>query len=193
MRGATPPPPIRWCIQKFPDWAVNEIITISIRWEETQRVMAAKVTRLTHKIAIQLHLVTESFTIYSSRSRRPVRKLLDTPSYAIMARCSVKAEGHLYLLHTGLSDLFIFRINSVTTNPFHVLLDLLWRWLVHRKVPTYTGRQNQEARTDFKYQAGFKHMIKIFRRFNTERNYDRAATKVTFSLCLTKHHAMKTY
>jgi hypothetical protein len=48
----------------------------------TQRFMAAKLTRLTHKIAIQLHLVAESCTICSSCSRRPVRKLLDTPSYA---------------------------------------------------------------------------------------------------------------
>jgi hypothetical protein len=44
--------------------------------------MAAKLTRLTHKIAIQLHLVAESCTICTTRSRRPVRKLLDTPSYA---------------------------------------------------------------------------------------------------------------
>jgi hypothetical protein len=36
--------------------------------------MAAKVTRLAHKIAIQLHLVAESCTICSSRSRRSVRK-----------------------------------------------------------------------------------------------------------------------
>jgi len=43
--------------------------------------MAAKLTRLTHKIAIQLHLVSESCTICSSRSRRPVRKLLAKPSY----------------------------------------------------------------------------------------------------------------
>jgi hypothetical protein len=50
-------------------------------WEATQRVMAAKLTRLPHKIAIQLHLMAESYTISSSRSRRPVRKLLDTPSY----------------------------------------------------------------------------------------------------------------
>jgi hypothetical protein len=35
--------------------------------------MVAKLTRLTHKIAIQLHLVAESCTICSSRSRRPVR------------------------------------------------------------------------------------------------------------------------
>jgi len=37
--------------------------------------MVAKFTRLAHKIAIQLHLVAESCTICSSRSRRPVRKL----------------------------------------------------------------------------------------------------------------------
>jgi hypothetical protein len=40
--------------------------------------MAANLTALAYKIAKQLHLVTESYTIYSSRSRRPVRKLLDT-------------------------------------------------------------------------------------------------------------------
>jgi hypothetical protein len=51
------------------------------RREETQRVMAAKLTRLTHKIAIQLHLVAQSCTICSSHSRQPVRKHLDTPSY----------------------------------------------------------------------------------------------------------------
>jgi hypothetical protein len=38
--------------------------------------MEAKFTRLTHKIAIQLHLVAESCTICSSRSRWPVWKLL---------------------------------------------------------------------------------------------------------------------
>jgi len=43
--------------------------------------MAAKLTRLTHKITIQLHLMAESYTICSSRSRRPFWKLLDTPSY----------------------------------------------------------------------------------------------------------------
>jgi len=45
--------------------------------------MVAKLIRLTHKIAIQLYLGAESCTIIcSSRSRLPVRKLLDTPSYA---------------------------------------------------------------------------------------------------------------
>jgi hypothetical protein len=43
--------------------------------------MAPKFTILTHKIAIQLRLVAEGFTICISRSRQPVRKLLDTPSY----------------------------------------------------------------------------------------------------------------
>jgi hypothetical protein len=43
--------------------------------------MAAKITRLTHKIATRLHLVAESSTIYSSCSRRPVWKLLHTPWY----------------------------------------------------------------------------------------------------------------
>jgi hypothetical protein len=42
--------------------------------------MAAKLTRLTHKIVVQLYLLAESCIICSSSSRRPVRKLLDTPS-----------------------------------------------------------------------------------------------------------------
>jgi len=53
-------------------------------------VMAARLNRLTHKIAIQLHLVTESCTIFSSCSRRPVRKLLDTPLYCdLSGHCTV--------------------------------------------------------------------------------------------------------
>jgi len=43
--------------------------------------MAAKLTRMTHKIAIQLKLLAQSCTICSSCSRRPVRRLLDTHSY----------------------------------------------------------------------------------------------------------------
>jgi len=43
--------------------------------------MAAQLTRLTEKIAIKLHLMGETCTICSSRYRRPVRKLLYTPSY----------------------------------------------------------------------------------------------------------------
>jgi len=43
--------------------------------------MASKLTRLTRKIVIQLHLVAESCIISINRSRRPVRKLLDTTSH----------------------------------------------------------------------------------------------------------------
>jgi hypothetical protein len=42
------------------------------RGEATQRVMAAKLTRLTQRIAKQLHLVAESSTICGSRSRRRI-------------------------------------------------------------------------------------------------------------------------
>jgi hypothetical protein len=48
--------------------------------------MAAKLTRLTHKLTIQLHLAAESCTICSSRTRRPVRKLLDITSHMCKAR-----------------------------------------------------------------------------------------------------------
>jgi hypothetical protein len=54
--------------------------------------MAAKLTRLTHKVMIQLRLVAESCTIFNSRCRRPVRKLLVTLIY-------VTWPTHLTLLH----------------------------------------------------------------------------------------------
>jgi hypothetical protein len=56
--------------------------------------MAAKLTRLTHITAIQMHLVAESCTICSPRSRWPVCKLLDTPLYVCVASPdSVKIHG----------------------------------------------------------------------------------------------------
>jgi hypothetical protein len=74
---------VRGCIQKFPVWVIMKytLTTINTRWEATQRVMVAKLPRLTHTIAIQLHLMAESSTICSSRSRRPVQNLLGTPSH----------------------------------------------------------------------------------------------------------------
>jgi hypothetical protein len=74
---------IRGSIQTLPNWAITKymLTTTNTCWEAIQKVTAAKLTRLTHKIAIQLHLVAESCTICSSHSKRPVRKLLDTPSY----------------------------------------------------------------------------------------------------------------
>jgi hypothetical protein len=41
------------------------LTTINTRWEATQRVTAVKLTRLTHKIGIQMHLVAKSCTICS--------------------------------------------------------------------------------------------------------------------------------
>jgi hypothetical protein len=73
---------VRGCIQKFPDWIDNEITTTTnTRWKATRRVTAAKLTRLTHKIAINLHIVTKSCIICISLSRRSVRKLLDSLAY----------------------------------------------------------------------------------------------------------------
>jgi hypothetical protein len=78
---------VRGYIQKFRTESITKYTLTfgTARWEATQRVMAEKLTRLTHKIAIQLHLVAESCTIRRSRSRRPVRKLLVTPSYVPLA------------------------------------------------------------------------------------------------------------
>jgi hypothetical protein len=75
---------VRGCIQKFPDWVIRKymLTIVNTRWEATQRVMEAKLTRLNHKIAIKVLLVGKICTICSSRTWWPVRKLLDTPSYA---------------------------------------------------------------------------------------------------------------
>jgi hypothetical protein len=74
---------IRGCIQKLLDWVDNEITILNTGWEGIQRAMEAKLTRLTHNIVIQQQLMAERCTICSSRSRRPVRKLLDTSSYRL--------------------------------------------------------------------------------------------------------------
>jgi hypothetical protein len=66
-------------------------------------VMEAKLTRLTHKIAIQLYLVADSFTIYSYRSRQPVRKRLDTHSYDCLiikqGNCDKMEDTEIYFLY----------------------------------------------------------------------------------------------
>jgi hypothetical protein len=60
--------------------------------------MAAKLTTLTHKIAIQLCLVAESCTICSSRSRRPVRKLFGYILVFVLVICgSVSLQRSLTL------------------------------------------------------------------------------------------------
>jgi hypothetical protein len=95
------------------------LATINIRWEATQRVMAAKLTRLTHKIAIQLHLLAERRTIFSSRSRWLVRKLLDTPSYsASMPNPSVRKEFVMEMCWGSI---------SLKNQILHVFVQL-WHW-----------------------------------------------------------------
>jgi hypothetical protein len=75
-------------------------------------VMAAKLTRLTHKTAIQLNLVAEGRTICSSRCRWPVRKLLDTPSY--------KGQGTLHLGVCGPEGtVYLVFCSYLTVLPFH--------------------------------------------------------------------------
>jgi hypothetical protein len=74
----------RGCIQKFQDNVDKEINNNNNNKHSLRsntNCYSDKLTRLTHKIAIELHLVAESCTICSSRSRRPVRKLFVTPSY----------------------------------------------------------------------------------------------------------------
>jgi hypothetical protein len=80
--GKEPLVPIGQEAKWAPDLLTKYTLTFSItRCCPLQRVMTSKLTRLTHKIAIQPYLVAKSCTICSSRSRLPVRKLLDTPSY----------------------------------------------------------------------------------------------------------------
>jgi len=81
--------------------------------------MAAKLTRLTYKIAIQLHLVAESCNISISRSRQPARKLLDTPSYGSVSNNKSEVyiqsrlnSGNAY--YHSFENLLSFRLLSKT-------------------------------------------------------------------------------
>jgi hypothetical protein len=98
--------------------------------------MASKLTALTHKIAIQPHLVAESCTICSSGSRRPVRKLLSSTTEFHMNNCSfslvttkiLDAKYHLsryscyFTFYKGkcLKVYFKFSGRSVTRQNFRV-------------------------------------------------------------------------
>jgi hypothetical protein len=106
--------------------------------------MAAELTRLTHKIAIQLHLVPEICNICSSRSRRPVRKLLDTPSYmnafciwywGVRTKCSF---GLCHILHeNGHSSLRC--VNVITKSVRYVNIKTYGTWRNARQVLLLTG------------------------------------------------------
>jgi hypothetical protein len=64
--------------------------------------MAAKLSILTHKIVIQLHLLAESCAICSSRSRRPVRKLLPTTSHITTTKKIVFRFTYLWINVIGM-------------------------------------------------------------------------------------------
>jgi hypothetical protein len=94
------------------------LTNMNTRWDVTQRVMAAKLIRRTHKIAIYLHLVAESCTIFSSRSRSPVRKRLDTLSYygvinELKSKKMLKSSGSRILV-TEKNDYHICELNVRT-------------------------------------------------------------------------------
>jgi len=108
---------LRWCIQNFPDWVDKKYMlkTTNTHWDATQRIMAAKLTTLAHKIAIQLHLVAESCIICCSRSRRPVRKLLDTPSYRVYSPSTVTEQFSLEALQSAVNSSNATRFPSTST------------------------------------------------------------------------------
>jgi len=83
------------------------------RWEAIKRVMAAKLTRLTLIIAIQPHLVADSCSVCSFRSRRPVGKLLDTLSYIIL-NFSWKSSNHTTFQREIPSTVYFTQIYCVT-------------------------------------------------------------------------------
>jgi hypothetical protein len=88
--------------------------------------MTAKLTRLTHKIAIKLHVVTESCTICITCSRRPVRELLDTPSY-IQITCSASCCHTIFLRSISSSSLVLsifFSTFSFSIYPCYMQFDI---------------------------------------------------------------------
>jgi hypothetical protein len=102
--------------------------------------MAAKLTGLTHKIAIKPHLMAESCTICSSRSRRPVRKLLDTPSYVCLCVC-VCVCVNIYFFFTKLSWIDFSLYNDFLSAAFFIQRPMvLWLWMVRWKGCGATGR-----------------------------------------------------
>jgi hypothetical protein len=81
-------------------------LTINTRWEATKIIMAVKLTRLTHKMTIQLQLVAENCTICSSRARWPVRKLLDIPSYVfVTSYLDTHSDNFTFRLSTNVSTI----------------------------------------------------------------------------------------
>jgi hypothetical protein len=138
---------IRVCIQKFPDCVVMKykLTSTNTHWEATKRVMAAKLTRLTHKIAIQLHLVAERCIIRSSRSKRPVRKLFDTPAYVLSAsrhRTRYYGASDYYQLYTMNSLYYIQAPSYVGVNSISWCMDSLYIYIYIYICPLFACFKN---------------------------------------------------
>jgi hypothetical protein len=78
--------------------------------------MAAKLTILTHKIAIQLYLVTENCTTCSSRTRRPVRKILVHPRIIPLQFCNPHDTIQLHGLHVKLQSETLSRFSLTSAS-----------------------------------------------------------------------------
>jgi len=98
--------------------------------------MAAKLTKLIHKIVIQLHLVAETCIICSSRSRRPVLKLSDPPSYKVKSpvskhhfveACKVYGGKVPRILYVGARW---FRMSSLLSSRYIHYIHWKIRWVV---------------------------------------------------------------
>jgi len=101
--------------------------------------MAAKLTTLTHRIAIQLHLVAEGYIICSSRSRRPVRKLKDTPSFyqidftgEVTEESCVKRESFVFCVmpHAAISQVRKYAVFCLSCNATCCQLSWVWFWFI---------------------------------------------------------------
>jgi hypothetical protein len=107
------------------------LTTISSRWEATQRVMAAILVRLTHKMAMQLHLVAESCTICSSRSRRPVLKLWMHPR--TLSFREQGAKGNIWVHEGCCGKQYNEELHNVFSSPhiIRVIMSRRMRWVGH--------------------------------------------------------------
>jgi len=95
-------------------------------------VMAAKLTRLTHKIAIQLHLVAESYISCSSRSRWPVGIFWIQPLTGATSTSVFTRYGqHLHASQVKMIG-WLLLFNDVSTAEavsVEVMLGRRWSWL----------------------------------------------------------------
>jgi hypothetical protein len=126
--------------------------------------MAAKLTRLTHKIAIQLHLVAESCTICSSGSGRPVR-----PSYVTNNKPTLQAGSF-----SSLVSLLISLRTTMLQDP--------------------SSGINGHSDPRLKEPDGSLPSSKSHVHFLLLRSFQRIRPRPESCPCaLTKHHAMKAY